>query len=56
MGRNMINLMIVDDEERARNGIRTLIDWNAHDIEIIAEARDGAEALEWMEKANEESV
>lgn len=42
--------MIVDDEERARNGIRTLIDWNAHDIEIIAEARDGAEALEWMEK------
>ncbi|NRF93766.1 response regulator [Paenibacillus frigoriresistens] len=42
----MINLMIVDDEERARIGIRTLIDWHQHDITIIAEASDGAEALD----------
>ncbi|MNB70326.1 putative response regulatory protein [compost metagenome] len=46
----MINLMIVDDEERARTGIRTLIDWASHDVEIIAEAGDGAEALELMHK------
>ena len=38
----MINLMIVDDEERARTGIRTLIDWVNHGITIISEARDGA--------------
>jgi two-component system response regulator YesN len=44
----MINLMIVDDEERARIGIRTLIDWHSHDISIVAEARDGAEALELL--------
>jgi two-component system response regulator YesN len=44
----MIHLMIVDDEERARNGIRTLIDWPNHGINIAAEARDGAEALEML--------
>lgn len=42
----MFNMMIVDDEERARVGIRTLIDWQAHGIAIIAEARDGLEALD----------
>lgn len=46
----MIHLMIVDDEERARNGIRDLIDWEQHQIEIIAEARDGLEALELLEQ------
>ncbi|CAM4012596.1 response regulator [Cohnella lubricantis] len=44
----MIHLMIVDDEERARIGIRSLIDWESHGIQIVAEARDGAEALEIM--------
>ncbi|MFC5471539.1 response regulator [Cohnella suwonensis] len=44
----MFRLLIVDDEERARTGIRTLIDWAAHRIEIVGEARDGAEALEIM--------
>ncbi|MBD3920002.1 response regulator [Paenibacillus sp. PR3] len=45
----MYRLLIVDDEERARTGIRMLIDWAAHGIEIVGEARDGAEALEIME-------
>jgi two-component system response regulator YesN len=45
----MINMMIVDDEERARTGIRTLIDWSSHGIAIVAEARDGAEALELLQ-------
>jgi two-component system response regulator YesN len=40
--------MIVDDEEHARLGIKTLINWEAYDICIIAEARDGAEALELL--------
>jgi two-component system, response regulator YesN len=44
----MFQLMIVDDEERARIGIRTLIDWTSHGIAIVGEARDGAEALELM--------
>ncbi|MFD0693351.1 response regulator [Paenibacillus sp. GCM10027628] len=46
----MIHLMIVDDEERARTGIRTLIDWPDHDITIAAEARDGAEAIELLKQ------
>jgi two-component system response regulator YesN len=45
----MIKLMIVDDEERARNGICSLISWEQHNIEIVAEARDGLEALELLE-------
>ena len=44
----MINVMIVDDEERARTGIKSLIDWQDHNICIIAEARDGAEALDLL--------
>ncbi|UUZ84935.1 hypothetical protein LJK88_15795 [Paenibacillus sp. P26] len=46
----MINVMIVDDEERARTGIRTLIDWNSRGIAIAAEARDGVEALSCFAK------
>ncbi|MHA7965528.1 response regulator transcription factor [Paenibacillus sp. CAU 1782] len=45
----MVDLLIVDDEERARNGIKTLIDWEEHNISIVGEARDGAEALELLE-------
>lgn len=44
----MINIMIVDDEERARDGMKSLIDWQEHQMCIIAEARDGAEALELL--------
>ncbi|QOS79418.1 response regulator [Paenibacillus sp. JNUCC31] len=38
--------MIVDDEERAITGIKSLIDWDQHGVSINAEARDGVEALE----------
>jgi two-component system response regulator YesN len=42
----MIHMMIVDDEERARVGIRNLIDWKDHGISISGVACDGEEALE----------
>jgi len=42
----MIQLMIVDDEERARTGMCQLIDWDDHGISIAALACDGDEALE----------
>lgn len=45
----MYNMIIVDDEERARVGIRTLIDWQSHGIHIAGEARDGLEALELLD-------
>lgn len=44
----MFNLLIVDDEERARTGLRHLIDWESRGIRLVGEARDGAEALEMM--------
>ena len=41
----MIKLMIVDDEASIRRGLKHYIDWNAWDIELAAEASDGAEAF-----------
>lgn len=48
----MIGLMLVDDEERARHGIRTLIDWETHGIRICGEARDGEEALQLLKNVH----
>jgi two-component system, response regulator YesN len=44
-----LKLLLVDDEEHTRIGIRKVIDWQSHGIEICAEARDGIEALELIE-------
>lgn len=44
--------MIVDDEERSRTGIRSLIDWEVHNVQIIAEAQDGIEALELLKNVH----
>ncbi|MBP2000025.1 two-component system response regulator YesN [Paenibacillus shirakamiensis] len=48
----MIQIMLVDDEERARKGICTLIDWEKYGVTIVAEARDGIEALELLQVMN----
>jgi len=42
----MLNVMIVDDEEMIRRGLRHLIDWEAFGCIIVAEAENGVEALE----------
>ncbi len=41
----MLSMIIADDDVMARETIRDAIDWAAMDIEIIAEAADGREAL-----------
>ncbi len=41
--------MIIDDEEHARNGIKSLINWQDYEISVIVEGCDGAEALELLE-------
>lgn len=46
----MLNMMVVDDEEHARTGIKSVIDWNEYGINIVAEACDGAEALELLDE------
>jgi len=41
----MPKLLIVDDDEFIRNGLRRIIDWEELGIEIVGEAKDGQEAL-----------
>jgi two-component system response regulator YesN len=47
----MYKLLIVDDEEMVRGGIREYIDWERYGIEVAGEAEDGLEALEMIERA-----
>ncbi|QJD86391.1 response regulator transcription factor [Cohnella herbarum] len=46
----MIKLMIVDDESIIRKGIRTSIDWEALQVEIVGEAQNGKQALELVQQ------
>lgn len=46
----MIKLLIADDEEDTRIGIRSIIAWQEHGIEICGEAKNGKEALELIER------
>jgi two-component system response regulator YesN len=48
----MISLLIVDDEEDIRKGIRTMIDWVSNGINVCGEAEDGAEALQMIQELN----
>lgn len=45
----MIKVLIVDDEELLRKGLLALVDWNFYGFEIVGEASNGAEALQFME-------
>ena len=42
----MYRILIVDDEALVRRGIKKSINWNELDIEMVAEAENGVEALE----------
>ena len=46
----MIRTVIADDEVLVRMGLRTMIDWEAHGYEIVAEAGDGEKVLELCRK------
>lgn len=52
----MIRLLIADDEEDTRLGIRSLVPWEANGISICAEARNGKEALERIEQTNPDII
>ncbi len=41
----MIRLMVVDDEAVIRQGLRQAVRWAEYGIQIVGEARSGAEAL-----------
>jgi len=42
----MIKVVIIDDEEIIREGLRKIIDWNSMNCEIIGEAEDGEDGIE----------
>ena len=44
----MINVMLVDDQNLVRKGVRSLLEL-AEEIEVIAEATDGAEAIRMLQ-------
>ena len=46
----MYKVLIVDDEEIIRQGLRILIDWESIGLKLVAEATNGLEALECIEK------
>lgn len=52
----MMKLLLADDEPLVQAGIRSMIDWEAHDIHIVGTASNGAAAYEMIEKYSPEIV
>lgn len=46
MANKIINVLIVDDEQIVREGLRYIIDWNTLGFCICGEAANGEDALE----------
>jgi two-component system response regulator YesN len=51
-----MNLMIVEDEIRILNSLANSIPWDKHDIEVVALAENGKEALAIMERRKPDIV
>ena len=45
----MIDILVVDDEKKIREGITLNIDWAAHDINVCGTASSGFEALDMID-------
>lgn len=52
----MIKVLLVDDEQFIRQGLRQLIDWNTYGFEVVAEAENGIQAMEIIENTDIELV
>ena len=46
----MYKILIADDEQIVREGMRKLIDWNALGLELVGDAEDGKEAYDMIKK------
>lgn len=46
----MINTIIADDEPLIRNGMKEIVDWNSMGYHLIGVAKDGIDALEFIEQ------
>lgn len=45
----MYNLLIVDDEQTIRTGLKKTVDWESMGIRIVGDVRHGQEALDFLE-------
>lgn len=45
----MYKLLIVDDENQIREGLKKIVNWEEYDIQVCGEASDGKQALEMIE-------
>ena len=52
----MFKVLIIDDEEIIREGLRTVIDWESLQCKVIGEAVDGDEGLEMVSRAKPDIV
>lgn len=52
----MINLLIADDEPLVQAGIKSMINWEAYDVNIIGTASNGGAAWEMIQKSAPEIV
>ena len=52
----MFKVLIIDDEEIIREGLRTVINWESLECTVIGEAEDGDEGLEMVSKAEPDIV
>ena len=52
----MLKVLIVEDEEMIRKGIVLTVDWEALDCVVVAEAADGLEALEAVQRCDPDLI
>ena len=48
----MIKVLLVDDEQFIRQGLRYLVDWEKYGCQIMAEAENGMEAIRILEETD----
>ena len=46
----MIRVLIIDDDRLSLSGIRTMLPWEKHQMQIVGEAYNGKEGLRFLEK------
>ena len=44
----VLHILIADDEQKIRQGLRNIIDWSALGYEIVGEAADGEQAVSFL--------
>ncbi|WP_457420205.1 response regulator [Roseateles sp. P5_E7] len=52
----VIKILLVEDQQLVREGLKGLLALHDDELQVVGEASDGAEALEWLAAASAESM